>query len=415
MKRAVVLFGAGASFDYKAPMTDALTTAIEREVLGDPCMKNVGGDAAFTTIKTGLTGHLRNPCNFEQIYHCAHELIFTFPPTAGASDEFRPLLYPFMANKSGITQEALRALVNRMAEVLFAEVSVACGKNPLSLKPLGDFIRTLRDDHVTRIYTTNYDDFPLQAVPDLYTGFGPTPSTAPQRFEIDTFWDKVNLDSIFHLHGSVHMGFTPPSPAGGDIGELFWFDDRTEALKHSSFSGGTRATLRMDGSSFMPTAVITGLDKLSRLQQRPLSHFYLAMARDMMLADVIYVIGSGLGDLHLNTWLRETRSRTPMTPILFIDWWEGDFLDDAEFEIDHKMIEMFHALKIHIAHRRDGTRMGTGWTVSKDGTSAVWDKGFQAFLNAPAELQEVLKQLKFRLEKSCLSRLAGKLKMPRRK
>ena len=38
-----------------------------------------------------------------------------------------------------------------------------------------------------------------------------------------------------------------------------------------------------------------------------------------MLCDVIYVIGSGLADLHLNAWLHETRSRTPRTPILFID------------------------------------------------------------------------------------------------
>ena len=81
----------------------------------------------------------------------------------------------------------------------------------------------------------------------------------------------------------------------------------------------------MDGSSFMRTAVITGLEKLSRLQRRPLSHFYSAMARDMMLVDVIFVIGSGLGDLHLNTWLHEARSRNPIPPILFIDCWEDDF------------------------------------------------------------------------------------------
>ena len=31
--------------------------------------------------------------------------------------------------------------------------------------------------------------------------------------------------------------------------------------------------------------------------------------------------------------------------------------------------------------------------MSEDRTAAVWDKGFQAFLNSPAELQEVLGQL----------------------
>jgi hypothetical protein len=33
---------------------------------------------------------------------------------------------------------------------------------------------------------------------------------------------------------------------------------------------------------------------------------------------VIFVIGSGLADLHLNNWLHEARSRRPRTPILFM-------------------------------------------------------------------------------------------------
>ena len=92
MKRAVVLFGAGASFDYMVPMTDPLTNTIEREVMGDPWMKKSGGAAAFAKIKATLKTYLQKPgiVNFEHIYHCAHELIFTFPPTTGAFDEFRP-------------------------------------------------------------------------------------------------------------------------------------------------------------------------------------------------------------------------------------------------------------------------------------------------------------------------------------
>jgi hypothetical protein len=38
-----------------------------------------------------------------------------------------------------------------------------------------------------------------------------------------------------------------------------------------------------------------GLDKLSRMQQRPLPYFYAALTRDVMEADLLYVIGSGLG------------------------------------------------------------------------------------------------------------------------
>ena len=63
------------------------------------------------------------------------------------------------------------------------------------------------------------------------------------------------------------------------------------------------------------------------------------------------------------------------------------------FNIDFKLMKMFHELKIIISDRYRGTRVGIGWTVSKDKTAAVWDKGFQAFLNSPGDLHKVLDEL----------------------
>jgi hypothetical protein len=92
MKRAVVVFGAGASVEYGAPSTGSLTHAIDGSVIADAGMKLVKADDAFKTIKAGLETYLENPriVHFEHIYHCAHELISTLAPTAGAADEFRP-------------------------------------------------------------------------------------------------------------------------------------------------------------------------------------------------------------------------------------------------------------------------------------------------------------------------------------
>jgi hypothetical protein len=74
-------------------------------------MKRTKGDEAFRAIRHGLKSYLHKPgiVNFEQIYHCAHELISTFAPTSGALDEFRPILHPFINNKSGIERDALTA------------------------------------------------------------------------------------------------------------------------------------------------------------------------------------------------------------------------------------------------------------------------------------------------------------------
>lgn len=343
MKRAVVLLGAGASIDYGAPSTLKLTNTIERKIRGDSVMRHTGGDVAYLKILAGLTGYLQGIVHFEQIYHCTHELIYMFPPTPGASDEFRPLLLPFISTL-GVTENALRALAHKIVEVVYSETSYCCGAPAVSLTPLADFITRLRKDYITRIYTTNYDDFLLQAVPNLYTGFDPG-ATSPKRFELESFWQKEDEDSLFQLHGSVHMGFSNPFAAGGEIGDLFWFDDRDDARTHAMFTGGD--VRRPDGTGFLRTSVITGLDKLSRLQQRPLSHFYSALARDAMLCDVIFVIGSGLADLHLNTWLHEARSRTPRTPILFIDLWRDGF-DRQLLRLDAKLSRLFHSLKIEI-------------------------------------------------------------------
>ena len=393
-KRVVVLFGAGASIEYQAPSTTGLTKVIEQSVMADLWMKASGGDVAYAAIRDTLQGYLRHPgiVHFEHIYHCAHELQFKSAPEHSAFDEFRPLLVPFMDDNSGLSHTALRALVGHMAKVIYTEVSSACGKNPTSLFPLRAFFDNLKTEHVLRIYTTNYDNFPLQADPDLYTGFPISPSKAPKRFELDTFWQKQDLHSVFHLHGSVHMGFPSSRPSGAKLGELFWFDNVSEALEHSSYNGSDDR--RMDGSSVLPSAVITGLDKLSRLQQRPLSHFYSAMALDLMAADRIYVIGSGLADLHLNTWLYEARSRNQKPPLIFVDYWNPSYLDAVDFQSSRKEIEMFHGLKMIVGGHYNGTRMGAGWTISDDMSCAIWDKGFQGFLSNPSEHDIVISKLR---------------------
>ncbi|QWK81119.1 SIR2 family protein [Ochrobactrum sp. BTU1] len=394
-KRAVLLFGAGASVEYKAPSTAAITAEIEAQVVADEWMKACGGDKAYQIIKGCLQTYLQSPddVNFEHIYHCAHELSYMFSHSDGAMNEFRPLLPAFTALKEPLDEWALRALCGKITEVIYHQFSAACDDNPLSLAPLSKFLEKIRRTHVTRIYTTNYDDFILQAVPDLYTGFPNLAVPGPQPFELRKFWDRRDDASVFYLHGSVHFGFPHPMPEKSEIGDLYWFHSRAEARKHARFDGSDVS--RMDGTQVMRTSVVTGLDKLSRLQQRPMSHFYASLATDLMQADVIYVVGSGLTDLHLNSWLREARSLNPVVPLLFVDYWTGHFLTATAFDYHRKESLLFHELRVHARGPFGGERVGDHWTLSPDGTSAIWDNGFQSFLAAPDELDNILLRLKF--------------------
>ena len=153
-KRALVLTGAGASLEFGAPGTAKLTKSIEEKVFADEWMTRCGGDRAYREIHETLAGYLQcGTCavNFEHVYHCAHELLFTFQPTPGAVNEYRPLLVPFIERRFAADKAALRALVERMSKFIFAELSEACDRPARSFAPLAAFVAKLRKDHTTRL------------------------------------------------------------------------------------------------------------------------------------------------------------------------------------------------------------------------------------------------------------------------
>ena len=411
-KRALVVLGAGASLDFGAPSAAELTNQLRHEVEKDPWMMSSGGLDAFRRIDHTLNAYLtrdrpdgKSSTNFEHIFHCAQELLAgTFPPTPGAANEFKPILYPFLGRWSALHEEkALMALVHFIPKVLSNKLSAISTRPAIPLAPLAEFISHLRRDHVTRIYTTNYDDFILQAAPDLYHGFQ-SECTEPKPFQPESFWTSTNKDGLFHLHGSIHLGFpSPPHPRPEDFNALHWFDKVADPQRRTTFHGSQET--RMDGTQFIPTSVITGFDKLSRMQQMPLAHYYAALAYDAMAADIIYVVGSGLVDLHINARLAEARHRRPAPPLLFIDYWPGSFLCDTRWVNDHKTTEMFHRLNMLIIGNQNQHRAKVGppgWTLAKSGSCAVWDKGFGQFLSIlPSLNNEVLPQLAFTDPYSC--------------
>ncbi|MDA9537280.1 hypothetical protein ACM41_13965 [Bradyrhizobium sp. CCBAU 21362] len=390
-ERALVILGAGGSIEYGIPATIKFTDIIEAAVMSDPWVQSQGGGAAYQTIKRRLKRYLHNPgtVHFEQIYHCAHELIYMQRPDTGAVDEFRPILVPFLKDTSKTTNGALRSLVGKITEVIYDEVVTRCATPACPLGPFEAFLSGLETTSIPRLYTTNYDSFALKAKPTLYTGYD-RKGAKETVFDVDGLWSRWSDPSLFFLHGSIHMSYSH-RPGAGPFADLVWFDDPTEARKSARFSGsGLR---RMDGSEILRTPIVTGLDKLSRLQQRPLPYFYAALTRDVMEADVIYVVGAGLGDLHLNTLLAEARSRSRPAPLLFVDWWDGGF--DPHADPDRKSIEMFHALRIHIGGSGvpPPTKAGD-WLVSSDKTAAIWSGGFQHFLREASQHDAVRKALK---------------------
>lgn len=130
---------------------------------------------------------------------------------------------------------------------------------------------------------------------------------------------------------------------------------------------------RMDGTHVERGAIITGLDKLGRLQQSPYAFYYSALNREAMEADLILVLGGGLADLHLNTFLKAARRARPDVPILYVGYWGRealDFYSTIHFELEDRDIALFHELSIDLVktslkHASKRTTAGLWMPVAK--------------------------------------------------
>lgn len=394
-KRALVVVGAGASVEYGIPATATLGELIEAGIARDEYCVSVGGVDAYYGVKSILTDYYDkdvSQAHFERIYHVMHELD-AFRLSPGAVAKFRPVMRPFLNEIQNYTQNALSAACNSMLKVVYQTASSACETPKVPLTLLETFFASLEERFVPRIYTTNYDDFIGQATKNRYfTGFT-RPRESYHMFDPQSFWANWDKPGLFHLHGSIHMGF--PLPEGdGDIGDIAWYASRDKAKKHAAFSGSGLS--RMDGTDIARSAIITGLDKLNRLQQSPYAFYYAALSRDAMEADIIFILGSGLADLHLNTWIKEARRCRPTLPLMYVGYWPDSdaFYSSIRFDYEDREISLFHDLRVNLANVRESEFNAVdGWTVDAHRTAAVWSGGFQNFLAQPAALQRAMKAI----------------------
>lgn len=405
-KRALILLGAGASVEYGLGATGWFGDEIEKRLRANEYCVKSGGLRAFLRVRRALKAYYgkdhQGEAHFERIYHALHELAELVHPVNGAVPRYKPVLKAFLQLKrvyEPIVPNAVAgtrdfdAACQAMIEAIYDIASKASDTLEKPIDNFASFFASMRQEYVVRTYTTNYDDFALQAAPDLYTGFTvPHASGTYFHFDEQEFWRSWNLDSLFHLHGSVHFGWPGIMvEQGKSFTELAWFPSRKDALLRSSYTGS--GVERMDGTSIHRTAVITGLDKLHRLQEIPFNHYYSALARDAVDANVIIVLGSGLMDLHLNSWLAQARRKLPSVPLLFVGYWESDedFYNASNFDLGDREIYLIHELRIPMPKlRHSGIGATEGWTIFSEDRAAVWHRGFQSFLENPKGMKAAM-------------------------
>jgi len=292
-QRALVVMGAGASVELGIPATIGFGNLIDDAIKADKYCAHVGGTEVYFDIRDKLRTYYASEAeaHFERIYHVMHELS-QLRAKQGAVPKFLPVMYPFLGTAVTHPEQALKAACSAMLDFIYAKVSEVCDNPALPLNPLSAFFEVLEQQYVPRVYTTNYDDFVAQATQGRYfTGFTQRHGDHSD-FDGKAFWAEWGKPALFHLHGSVHMGFSVPGEH--QIGDIVWFDDKAVARRQARFNGS--GVDRMDGTHVERGAIITGLDKLGRLQQSPYAFYYSALNREAMEADLILVLGSGLAE-----------------------------------------------------------------------------------------------------------------------
>ncbi|APP85567.1 hypothetical protein BI317_16690 [Xanthomonas hortorum pv. gardneri] len=404
-KRAVVIMGAGASVDFGIPATVGFGEIIDEVIASDRWCQHTGGAQAYEDVKKALVEYYHGntaEAHFERVYHVLHELD-SFHRTLGAVPKFSPVMLPFLKPVMNHSQMALRAASRCMLETIYRATSKFCDEPKQPLDSMRDFFQQLESRFVPRIYTTNYDDFVQQATGNGYFSGFTEDSGNYLRFNARDYWANWDVPGLFHLHGSIHMGECLDF-AHSSIGEIVWYPERSEAVKHNSASSSDVS--RMDGTGLQRGAILTGLDKLNRLQQLPFAFYYAGLSRELVEADLIIVIGSGLADLHLNTWINAARSQRPELPLLYIGFWhrqmpapgeDADEMSDAlldaikGFNLEDRDIELFHQLHVDLTHTREqDIRAKDGWTMDSRGNGAVWSDGLQSCLAKPDALWSVV-------------------------
>jgi len=389
MKKVCLILGAGASIEFGSPSTEALTTLIEKRLEGDQWIQGNNVFATYQLIKGKLQEFLVKPgtLHFEHIYHCIHELLqFSYEVSTEAFDEFRYLLQPFLSLKEKddlLAEDKLRCLEQRYIRFIYEIISESCEAPKCPIEALSEFINALKKSNILRSYNLNYDDFCFQADTSLYTGFE---KNKVGRFLRESFFDMEGKHSLFHLHGSVRMNFPHPDK-DFDIGDLAWFEDKKEALKYSSTPSSRR---QMDGGQVATHPIVTGLDKLSKIQNIPFNYYYSMFPRDLFSSDLVILVGYGMSDLHINNWLTQARVSNPKQRLVIIDYISES---DLHFSSSRKSIEWVHSLRVKAAEPCVWKKgINDGWLIAPDSKAVVWIKGFQPFLTESSYC-EILQEL----------------------
>lgn len=210
-------------------------------------------------------------------------------------------------------------------------------------------IQQIGDLSAKRIYTLNYDTW-LNKFAGYFDGF--TDEIINKKKII---FDR-NIDCHYNLHGCILWQLFATSQK---------LSEPKEWKNHQSFAGYTIAR-----EAILPSPIITGCNKLTRINLSPFLELFYSFTQDCTIADNMLIIGYGFNDNHINNILSLTPEKTKV--IIVVYYGLSSLLDKSNsihsliFEISQIFHTNFSNLSI---------RAGLKYTIDSD------NKKVSIFLN----------------------------------
>ncbi|MBE9467383.1 MAG: SIR2 family protein [Bacteroidetes bacterium] len=209
------------------------------------------------------------------------------------------------------------------------------------------FLQKLKENGIVRYYTVNYDYLPTKISPfKFFDGYN-------SNGKLDTYKivNSLDIDCYFHLHGSHELNF---------IGE-----------KSNNYRG-TKCAFDFRRNELIFSNIITGYNKLDRIQSESFRHFNNQLLFDCNKADTLYIVGYSFGDTHINNAINVAMQKK--TKIIVIDYFEN---------ADEDSIDLFKQkyYRIQPLPEYDIADMERNKFIFKKNRVEIYFKGFESYLS----------------------------------
>lgn len=352
-KKVLMVYGAGGSIKLGMPSVLKVDEFLEEKANAGFTL--VGTDKNLysfvrDTINDYKKLHNYSESNFEEILYVINQLsciVSNKDPNTGELSknsnyslnnfvkqiEF-PLINRFSETRE-LTGHDFRMLYLELLDEILKDFREKClkVKQDEILEAHCNFLQTLNEQYELGIFTTNYDNLILKALPDLFTGFDKATGNFLRKETIK----RDSWDFVYHVHGSVHFDMPRDNEK---MHSIKWLDDYTQSAKNSKGRSGQTTT---EGLEVPNTSIIVGYDKLNQIQKEPFRVFYSALDALIYDAAAIIFVGYGFGDHHINNPFHEIRTENSDIPIIIIDY-AKDLWHFVSYNSERKLslCEIFH-------------------------------------------------------------------------